>query len=342
MPGRSRPSNLSSAVLSPSSLLSSRPPRQAIPRAYLVIFGAALLGCSVSAEDYDADAGAGSTHVAVRIQHVTSPGGESRADALAGFVRVQASADAQDVLALAGLKLVLPPKGECFSDADGHRPLAIVSDAELLEASAVSLETDGGTHELAPYAFPNVADLLRGVVYLSRDRSGNALPMGATYTLMGHGIEPQNDPGLGHNPDSLNNTLEVSSTQQSPPPFAKVTVAGQPWSGSISTSAAPVLDLSWEPSDDTNDVVVVTIESEDDYFACSFADGEGFGSVPLITYVGTELGQGGRQGLLSLHRLRSRVEPGSGAIVQVRMTFDFVLQTQIYFNGASAFSDRPE
>src|SRR5690606_31390306 len=128
----------------------------------------------------------------------------------------------------------------------------------------------------------------------------------------------------------------------SPPPLARVLVAGQPWSGSISASPAPVLDLSWEPSGDGNDLVVVTIEGEDGYYSCTFTDGDGFGTVPLITHSGVELGLAGRQGLLSLHRIRSLVEPGSGAIAQVRMTFDFVLQSQLTFDGASVSSDHPE
>jgi hypothetical protein len=304
-----------------------------ILRTSVVILGTLLVGCSVPAEGYDADAELGSTHAAVRVQHITSPNGETRADALAGFVRVSASANAEDVLTLAGLKLDLPPKGECFSDAEGHRAVAIDADAELLEASAVRLETEGGTHELAPYAFPNVADLLRGVVYLSRDRNGDALSMGATYTLLGSGIESS---------QTAKHTLEVSTTRESPPPFAKLTVFGQPWSGFIQAAPAPVLDVSWEPSGEADDLVLVTIENDEDYFTCTFADTEGFGSLPLITNGGNELGQAGRQGLLSLHRLRSQVEPGSGAIVQVRMTFDYVVQSQISFIGVASSSDRPE
>jgi hypothetical protein len=290
--------------------------------------GSLSLGCSVAAEEYDTEEGVGATHAAVRVQHVTLESGEARGDALAGFVQVPAGTDASGVLEVAGLQLKIPEKGECFSDNEptlAH--LASISEAELLEADDVRLETGDGVHVLAPYAFPTVADLLRGVVYLSRDRSAEALPAGQTYTLLGEGI----DAGSG--------SLQLSVTHESPPPLTNVSVEGQALPGELLLPPSPVLDLRWEASESESDVVVVTLESDGDFWACSFSDAEEFGSVPLITDAGAQLGQQGRTAVLGVHRIRSLVSAGDAGVAQISVTFDFAVEGSVLFDAAETASD---
>lgn len=288
-------------------------------RAVLGIFGLLSLGCSVSAEEYSTDEESGSTHVAVRIRHVTDPNGTTRADALAGFVRAPASADVTEVLSVSGLGLDVPARGECFSKSEAITNFDSLSDAELLEVDSVRLETASGTHELAPFAFPTVADLLRGVVYLSRDQSGDALPAGVNYTILGEGIR------------SGKESVDVAATQTSPPPLTSITVGGQALSGSVLLTPAPVVDLRWDPGTSTTDLVVVTLESSDDFWACTFADSEGFGSVPLLLADGTELGAHGRTGVIGVHRIRASKQSAAAELPPITTTFDFAVEAEFAF-----------
>lgn len=287
------------------------------------------LGCSVDAEEYSADEAAGSTHVAVRVRHVTDPNGTTRADALAGFIRAPARADVKEVLSVSGLGLDVPARGECFSESRAITDFDSLSDSELLEVDSVRLETERGIHELAPFAFPTVADLLRGVVYLSRDQSGDALPAGVNYTILGEGIRTGDE------------SMDVAATQTSPPPLTSVTVGGKPLGGSLFLTPSPVVDLRWEPGENSSDLVVVTLESDDDFWVCTFADSEGFGAVPLIMADGTELGAEGRTGIIGAHRIRSGEQPAVSELPPITITFDFAVEAELTF-GATPASVSPD
>ncbi len=268
--------------------------------------------------------------MAVRIRHVTDSSGATRGDALAGFVRAPAKVDVAEVLTISGLGLDVPARGECFSEAPTVSDFASLGDAELLEVDSVRLETESGTHELAPFAFPTVADLLRGVVYLSRDQSGDSLPPGSSYTFLGDGLE------------TGPHTIEVISTRSSPPPLSGVTIGGFSLGNSVSLAPGPVVDLRWEPGESASDLIVVTLESGDDFWACTFADNEGFGSVPLLTGDGVELGADGRSGILAIHRVRANKDDGGVDLPAVTITFDFALETEVRFSEESASDDGDE
>lgn len=300
-------------------------------RATAFAFGALSMGCAVAAEDaaaedYASEEGDGSTHAIVRIQQTTGAAGSARGDALAGFVQIPAGADASQILGLAGLTDALPPKGECWSgpelgDTSG---LLQVSRAELVEADSVELLTDSGSHSLAPYAFPTVADLLRGVVYLSRDRSAD-LPEDGAYTIVGRGIDGGSAP------------IDVTSEHISPPFVDSVRINGAPLQDGMQLSAGPIIDMTWDGSDTDGDLIVVSVENPGVVWTCTFADSEEFGSIPLLTEDGTALGADGQRAALGVHRIRSNtsVSPGGG-LARLTVTFDFALETEVRFSdGAS-------
>lgn len=293
-------------------------------RAFVGIFGLISFGCSVSAEEASPEAETGSTHIAVRIRHVTDPSGTTRADALAGFIRTPATSSLAEVLSVSGLGPDVPARGECFSEGRGVTDFDSLSDAELLEVDSVRLETPSGTHELAPFAFPTVADLLRGVVYLSRDQNGDTLPAGVSYTLLGEGIR------------SGDELVDIAVTQTSPPPPVSVTVGGQAFGASLTVAPTPVLDLRWEPGTKATDLVVVTLESGENFWACTFADAEGFGAVPLIMPDGTELGVPGRAGVLGVHRIRVEKEQATPELPPISTAFDFAVEAELTFTDPSA------
>lgn len=288
-------------------------------RASAGLFCLLSLGCSVTAQEESHEDDAGSTHVAVRVRHVTDPSGTTRADALAGFIRSPRSADLADVLAVSGLGPDVPARGECFSKSEAITDFSALSDAELLEVDSVRLETPSGAHELAPFAFPTVADLLRGVVYLSRDQSGATLPAGVSYTILGEGIR------------SGEESLDIAATEVSPPPLTSVTINGHALSGSLSLTTSPVLDLRWDAGTSPKDLVVVTLESGEDFWACTFADTEGFGAVPLVMTDGTELGVAGRAGVLGVHRLRVSKTEATSELPPISTAFDFALEAELTF-----------
>jgi hypothetical protein len=295
-------------------------------RAIAFILGALSIGCTVSAEDAAAeDDYPGEddlTHAIVRIQQTTGAQGSARGDALAGFVQIPAGADASQILGLAGLTDALPPKGECWSGPDlgDSGELLQVSRAELVEADSVELVTESGNHSLAPYAFPTVADLLRGVVYLSRDRA-TELPADGAYTIVGRGIE-----GGGAS------SLDVTSEHTSPPFVGSVQINGAPLEEGMGLSAGPVIDLTWEGSDTDGDLIVVTVENPGVVWTCSFADSEEFGSIPLLTVDGTALGQDGQQAALGIHRIRSSTSTPGGGLARLTVTFDFALEAGVRFS----------
>jgi hypothetical protein len=293
-------------------------------RALSGLFFLLSIGCSVTAQEESPEDDGGATHVAVRIRHVTDPSGTTRADALAGFIRAPASANLGAVLAVSGLGPDVPARGECFSESAAITDFESLSDAELLEVDSVRLETPSGTHELAPFAFPTVADLLRGVVYLSRDQNDATLPAGASYTILGEGIRTGED------------ALDFAATETSPPPPRAVTISGQPIAHSLTLTPSPVLDLRWEPGTNPADLVVVTLESGEDFWACTFADTEGFGAVPLVMTDGTELGVTGRAGVLGVHRIRIAKTEAASELPPISTAFDFAVEAEISFTESGA------
>jgi hypothetical protein len=199
--------------------------------------------------------------------------------------------------------------------------LSELSQSELLEAQSMDLRTISGTHSLAPFAFPTVADLLRGVVYTSRDQSATDLPAGVDYSLEARGVE---------GPDE-SSPISLSSHQESPKLPVGVTVQGKPLADLASLAPTDVLDLSWEASENPSDSILVTVRRPQVTWNCSFADSEGFGSVPLLTNAGIQLAQAGTQAQLEVHRIRSVSPPAEGGLAELRVTFDFAVEAMVTF-----------
>jgi hypothetical protein len=280
-------------------------------------------GCSVAAEGDLIDQDSGSTHAVVKVRHTLMQDGSARGDALTGFVRVPVGTDPQTIFQLAGLVQSLPPVGECRTDLASSEALDLseVSRAELLEARSVELQTPAGKHELAPFAFPTVADLLRGVVYTSRDRDASSLPPGANYSLDARGVVVS--------PDI--EELNLSSEHLSPDLPHDVTVGAVALSELSNLPSTGILDLSWMASSVSEDLILATLRTQAVSWNCTFADKEGFGSLPLVTENGESLAGEGGTVQLELHRIRSKSHAGSGGIAEVRVTFDFAVQAQLEF-----------
>lgn len=273
----------------------------------------------------DAQVGA-STHALLRIQHVESQDGSSRGDAVAGFLKIPMGADSSQVIRLAGLETQLPAPGNCHvvDTTPDWSAVARVTDAELLEADSVELTTDQGAHDLAPHAFPTVADLLRGVVYTSRDRSARALPPGTLYSWEGTAIGQ----------DSETSGVHLVANETSPSMPSGVLVDGVPFSEIRELEPTRVIDLSWTPSSSERDLVILEVETTELTWVCSFNDAEGFGSVPLITEDEIPLAREGTSAFVTIHRVRSSAAEHQHDLDEVRITFDFALESQWSFSSA--------
>ncbi len=292
-------------------------------RAFSPLLLASLgLGCAVETSASDQEDFAETTHAVVRVRSLSDPSGTIRADALASFLAVRSGGDATEIARIAGLVDTFPGRGECDF---GLRPgssedLDAVSSAALLQADSVELLSSAGVHQLSPYAFPTVADLLRGVVYISPDRAGFALPTDSKYTLEGRGVELRD-----------NEAFDVTSIHESPTVPAEVFINGIAFFALSGLSSTSVLDISWAPSTDPRDTVVVFVEQDSTRLRCTFSDHEGFGSVPLSLEGEATLGSPDSSALVSVHRVRqssSRREEGSA---EVLMTFDFAIEAEIDF-----------
>ena len=288
-----------------------------------------LTACSVAAE---ADALAEEhlvVHALVQVRRTETLGGEPRADALAGLIRVPDTADAAEVFALAGLREQLPAVGQCQAGDPAVTQLAEtdigVASVELVPADTVIIVTPGGEHPLAPHAFPSISDSIRGVIYTSRDQTAWSLPDAGKYEIVLRGAE-----GLE----------QGNAAYQSPGVPSSVTIGGVPLAEVDELSQAD-LDLTWAPSGSSLDLLAVRLHLADSTYTCTFRDADGFGSMslldarralaPSLARVGDPT-LGRAQGALSLHRIRAEASaaPGDASVVEVR--FDFSVARELAFS----------
>jgi hypothetical protein len=156
---------------------------------------------------------------------------------------------------------------------------------------------------------------------LSRDRSGNELPPGSLYTLSGRGIES------AWGAESSKHT----SSHTGPDTPQTITLGTIPFAGQMSVPLAPVLDLTWQAGANPNDLLVFVLEGDDELLTCTFADTEGFGSIPLLTESGEAAALPEQESIVSIHRVRtSRTEP-AGEAARARVTFDFGIESRVTF-----------
>jgi hypothetical protein len=281
-------------------------------------------GCSVSPEAYDGEAQKGSTHAVVAVSRQDALNSPPRGDALAGFVHLPATADRNRALELAGLGIELPEPGQCWRAAPERSTgaLAGVSSIEFLDAGRVRLIAGNAEpHELAPHAFPTIADFISGVVYASRDRSGEGLPPGQLYR-----IETGSDGSVA----------ELSASHEAPPLPADVTLSGAPFEGVDQLVSGQPLDVTWSVSSDGTDRFYVELAATGASVVCTFDDATGAGTVPTDTF------SSGTDAHLSLHRVRvARTVPQSEAheanddapkgVDQLELRFDFSVSRSVFF-----------
>lgn len=222
-------------------------------------------GCSgtvVSASD----ASTSSTQAMLSVDRTVAagdPSGSARAHASAYFLRLQAGADPNLAARLVGATHVLPAVGQCETVgvlSDQAMPLATLGPVDLVDVGEVALEASSIRATFAARAFPDVADLVAGVVYTTRDLAADPLPDHGTYRFRIAGsasIPPV--------------TLEALA----PGPARDLLVAGLPLLGEPLAVRRGDLPVRWEPAVGTDLVYIELASMEDgplDRVRCTFAN----------------------------------------------------------------------
>jgi len=180
-----------------------------------------------------------------------------------------------------------------------------MSPVELAYAGEVVVQTDRSRVQLAMRAFPDLANLVSGVVYTARNGSDLLLPAAGTVAFSASGAD---------------DLAPVDAQAQAPSPPDGVTINGQSLSSDDVTlrSDAPIV-LAWS-AESQGDFVYVDLEtskgSKNSSLRCSLAD-TGAGQIDAASLPASDL-------RLSLHRVRTTpLKSGSTEVGIAR--FDFAV-----------------
>jgi hypothetical protein len=241
-------------------------PRRLLPTGIAALSAIAFaLGCSgtvVSASD----ASTSTTQAMLSVERTATagdPAGPARAHASAYFLRLQAGADPILAARLVGAMNVLPAIGQCEAVgvlSDQAMPLATLGPVDLVDVGEVGLEASNTRATLAARAFPDVADLVSGVVYTTRDLVADPLPDHGTYTFRIAGS---------------NTVLATTLEARAPGPAGNLWVAGVPLRSETLALRRGDLSIRWEPAAGTDQVYIELASMEDgplDRVRCAFAN----------------------------------------------------------------------
>jgi hypothetical protein len=191
------------------------------------------------------------------------PNGSARAHASAYFLRLQAGADPTLAARLVGAMNVLPAIGQCEAVgvlSDQAMPLATLGPVDLVDVGEVALEASSVRATFAARAFPDVADLVSGVVYTTRDLVADPLPDRGTYTFRIAGS---------------NTVPPMILEARAPGPAGDLAVAGVPLRRETLSVRRGDLSVSWDPAPSTDQVYIELASMEDgplDRVRCAFAN----------------------------------------------------------------------
>jgi hypothetical protein len=298
--------------------------------AVLLLTGA---GCSLAVEEGGAGEIEGTSvvqgNVSVERTDAVGSGTSSRTHVSARFVRVSGGIDQQTAERVVGSALPLDldaPEGCAWQEPIDSAPAAANDGSiELLDLGDIVVRAGSRTILLATRAFPDVGDLVSGVVYTSRDHS-TELPEASTYSI-----------------DTASFSVEVDAPAMptgvfvSQPSLSRLGVDRLFLDGSeLPLTAGEDLVVGWEPgSASQGDRVYLELATYDDQggasvLRCVFED-DGLGLVPASFNVVSP----GSDVDLAVHRHRrasvsksalSKSAPGpSASIDDAVVVFDFAV-----------------
>jgi len=278
-----------------------------------LVFAAGCSGQVVATADADAT----QTYALVSVE-LSSPAGESleavRTQASARFLRMPATTDLDLASHLVGAGLELPPVDQCTKvavfDEERGFPLASFGPIDLIDVGAIAIEAGAARASLSARAFPDVVDLVSGVVYTTREAI-DSFPAPATYRIEIAGsaqIAP----------------LHLEAPAPSPP--GDVHIAAQPLGAEPVTVAREDLALSWTPGSG-DDLVYVELTSYEASrlvrVLCSVAD-DGEATLPVDALPDAS------SAAIALHRVHRRPVVGEG-FDGGEVRFDFATRGHLRF-----------
>jgi hypothetical protein len=228
----------------------------------LVAFAAqACSGTVVSSSD----ASTTSTQALLRVERTATAAdpGALRTHASAYFLRLQAGADPTLAARLVGAADVLPAVGQCQPApllSDQGMPLASLGPVDLIDVGEVALEASQTHATLAARAFPDVVDLVSGVVYTTRDVMADPLPSQGGYIFRISG-----SPALS----------PMALEARAPGPLERLYVGGYALRADPIGVPREDLTLTWQPQGGTDLVYVELASAEDgplERVGCTFAN----------------------------------------------------------------------
>jgi hypothetical protein len=196
-----------------------------------------------------------------RTASVGDPVASARAHASAYFLRMQAGADQNLAKRLVGGSNVLPPLGQCQQVevlGDQGMPLASLGPVDLIDVGEVALEAPQMRATLAARAFPDVVDLVSGVVYTTRDLVADSLPEQGAYAFR-----------ISGSPALVPMALEA----RAPGPVEDLSVAGLPLTGEATVLPRHDLSVTWKAQPGADLVYIELASTEDgplERVRCSF------------------------------------------------------------------------
>jgi hypothetical protein len=240
-----------------------------VPRTTALVGLATLLGCSGTIV-IGSDASTTTTRALLSIESTTAAGdaaGSGGAHASAYFLRLQAGADHSLAARVVGTSLALPPLGQCAPVelvGDEGMPLGSLGPVDLVDVGQVALQGPRSHAVLAARAFPDVVDLVSGVVYTTRDPVADTLREPGMYTFQIAGSQ----------------ALPSMRLEGRAPGTAEgLYVGGYPLGGEPLALLRGDLTLNWRPIADANVVYIELASLEDgplERLRCAFsADGPG-------------------------------------------------------------------
>jgi hypothetical protein len=153
---------------------------------------AASVGCSGPAAEPPIENEALRTHVVATVER-QSVSGQTDSDDLSvllSVLRMPQSVNADRSLRLMGLRTELPPLGNCEVidlSSRASPALSSVERIEFLDVGDVAVTSGRRALPLARQAFPTVTDFIAGVVYTSRDKNADLLPLDSGLTIYARG-----------------------------------------------------------------------------------------------------------------------------------------------------------
>lgn len=231
---------------------------------------------------------------AVAVQPA-APSFTTSLNASAIILRAPAGTDERLVAWLVGADIALPQPDHCEPVEvlhDESMSLSSLGPIDLVDVGEVAIETEGGRVPLAPQAFPNLADLVSGMVYTTRDRAGAG--------LSDHGVFRLRTSGSASFGPAV---LEASS----PGTIPGLLIAGRRLTDTPIALPRTDISLDWEGSSD--DLVYIDLATMDDgpveRVRCTFRD-SGHGTLPASVL------PHGQTQRLSAHKLHKQavITPG--------------------------------